>query len=60
MSLFIEKRISFAVYVGVLQALIVYKLLDEGKIATLDEQVNKFDPDFKIKNPFNNHQITLR
>ncbi|KAK3753304.1 hypothetical protein QZH41_015247, partial [Actinostola sp. cb2023] len=44
----------------VITALIAYKLLDENMITSLDEPVTKYDPDFKIKNPFNNHNITLR
>lgn len=38
----------------------MYKLYDEKLITSLDEPITNFDSDFKINNPFNNHNLTLR
>ena len=40
--------------------LLLYKLYEEGKIASIDDPLSKYAPDFAIKNPFTNENITLR
>ncbi|XP_078342355.1 putative beta-lactamase-like 1 [Oculina patagonica] len=40
--------------------LLVYKLYEEGKISSIDDPLSKYAPDFAIKNPYTNENITLR
>ena len=40
--------------------LMMFKLYEEGKIASIDDPLSKYAPDFDIKNPFTNDSITLR
>ena len=38
----------------------MYKLYEEGKIASIDDPLSKYAPDFAVKNPYTNENITLR
>ena len=40
--------------------LLMYKLYEEGKISSIDDPLSKYAPDFAIKNPYTNENITLR
>ncbi|KAL9959505.1 hypothetical protein ACROYT_G032832, partial [Oculina patagonica] len=40
--------------------LLVYKLYEEGKFSSIDDPLSKYAPDFAIKNPYTNENITLR
>ena len=40
--------------------LLIYKLYDSGVIDSVDDPLSKYEPDFDIKNPFTNENITLR
>ncbi|KAJ7370841.1 Putative beta-lactamase-like 1 [Desmophyllum pertusum] len=44
----------------VFAALFMFKLYEEGKIASIDDPLSKYAPDFAIKNPYTNDNITLR
>ena len=44
----------------VFAVLLMYKLYEEGKIASIDDPLSKYAPDFAIKNPYTNENITLR
>lgn len=38
----------------------LHKLFENRTIYSLDDPVKKYIPEFSVKNPFNNEQITLR
>ena len=40
--------------------LLMYKLYEDGKISSTDDPLSKYAPDFAIKNPYTNENITLR
>lgn len=40
--------------------LLIYKLFEEGIIGSIDDPLNKYFPEFHIKNPFTNDNITMR
>lgn len=40
--------------------LLVYKLYENGVIQSVDDPLNKYIPEFNIRNPFTNENITLR
>ena len=40
--------------------LMMYKFYEEGKISSIDDPLSKYAPNFAIKNPFTNDNITLR
>ena len=40
--------------------LLIYKLYDSGLIDSVDDPLSKYAPNFDIKNPFTNENITLR
>ena len=40
--------------------LLIYKLYESGVIDSVDDPLSKYAPDFKVKNPFTNENITLR
>ena len=44
----------------VFAVLLMYKLYEEGKISSLDDPLSKYAPDFAIRNPYTNENITLR
>ncbi|KAJ7370844.1 Putative beta-lactamase-like 1 [Desmophyllum pertusum] len=44
----------------VFAVLLMFKLYEEGKIASIDDPLSKYAPDFTIKNPYTNDNITLR
>lgn len=45
--------------IRLLQTFMLHKLFENGKLR-LDDQVQKHLPEFSVKNPFNNENITLR
>ena len=40
--------------------LLIYKLYDRGVIGSIDDPLSKYIPEFNIRNPFTNENITLR
>ena len=40
--------------------LMMYKFYEEGKISSIDDPLSKYAPNFAIKNPYTNENITLR
>ena len=40
--------------------LLIYKLYEKGVIQSIDDPLSKYAPDFNIRNPFSNENITLR
>ena len=40
--------------------LLLFKLFEQGVISSVDDPLNKYVPDFAIKNPFSKDNITLR
>ena len=44
----------------VFAVLLMYKLYEEGKLPSLDDPLSKYAPDFAIRNPYTNENITLR
>ena len=38
----------------------VYQLWEKGLIASLDDEFEKYAPNFSIKNPFGSGSITIR
>ena len=44
----------------VFAVLLMYKLYEEGKISSLDDPLSKYAPEFVIRNPYTNENITLR
>ena len=36
------------------------KMIELGLIKSIDDPVSKYEPRFKVKNPFNKEQITFR
>ena len=40
--------------------LLLFKLYEQGVIASVDDQLNKYVPDFAIKNPFSKDNVTFR
>ena len=40
--------------------LLLFKLYEEGVISSVDDPLNKYVPDFAIKNPFSKDNVTLR
>lgn len=40
--------------------LLIYKLYEKGVIQSIDDPLSKYVPDFNIRNPFSNEDITLR
>ena len=44
----------------VFAVLLMFKLYEEGKISSIDDPLSKYAPNFDIKNPFTNDNITLR
>ena len=40
--------------------LMMYKLYEEGKVSSIDDPLSKYAPNFGIKNPYTNENITLR
>eukprot|EP00794_Sanderia_malayensis_P003697 gene3697-4217_t len=44
----------------VLTTIMMQKLFEEDKITNLDDPVNKYLPEFSVKNPFNKEKVTLR
>ena len=40
--------------------LMMYKFYEEGKISSIDDPLSKYAPNFFIKNPYTNDNITLR
>ena len=40
--------------------LLLFKLFEQGVISSVDDPLNKYVPDFSIKNPFSKDNITLR
>ena len=38
----------------------VYQMLEKGYIASLDDELHKYIPEFDINNPFGTKSITLR
>jgi len=40
--------------------LLLFKLYEEGVISSVDDPLNKYVPDFAIKNPFSKNNVTLR
>ncbi|KAJ7393002.1 hypothetical protein OS493_008250 [Desmophyllum pertusum] len=41
-------------------AIFVFKLLETGRIDCLDDPLEKYEPRFQVKNPFNQQKITIR
>ena len=44
----------------VFPVLLIYKLFEGGTIGSIDDPLNKYFPEFHIKNPFTNENITTR
>ena len=44
----------------VFPVLLIYKLFEGGTIGSIDDPLNKYFPEFHIKNPFTNENITMR
>lgn len=42
------------------QATMLMKLIEKGIIKSTDDQISKYDPEFKVKNPFGNEHISFR
>ena len=40
--------------------LMMYKFYEEGKISSIDDPLSKYTPNFFVKNPYTNENITLR
>ena len=40
--------------------LMMYKFYEEGKISSIDDPLSKYAPNFFVKNPYTNENITLR
>ena len=36
------------------------KLIENGVIKSLDDPISKYDPVFKVKNPFNKERLSFR
>ena len=44
----------------IFSVLLIFKLFDSGVIDSVDDPLSKYAPDFDVKNPFTNENITLR
>lgn len=44
----------------IFSVLLIYKLFDSGVIDSVDDPLRKYAPDFDVKNPLTNEDITLR
>ena len=44
----------------VFSVFLIYKLFESGVIDSVDDPLSKYAPDFDVKNPFTNENITLR
>ena len=36
------------------------KLVENGTIKSVDDPIDKYDPDFKVQNPFSSERISFR
>jgi hypothetical protein len=59
-----SQPITFGVYPNylnfVVKVLGTFKLLQEKKLECIDDSLQKYSPEFSVKNPFNKDSITIR